>query len=201
MCIMCIILWHIGLSLPFIPSWHHGIKALSALLAFCERNAPVTGVLSQRTSNVDFSWWRNQMEPFSALLVTGEFIAQRPVTRSFDVFFDLRLNKRLSKQPRGWWFETPWRPLWRHCNELPWEIRVQNGGGHLRFHDLYQGVFFHQMTPNCRYVAEFGWKTSSHISQWMRLMWFMTSIVPSLVIMISDMCHRHGRYCHILLWH
>ena len=30
--------------------------------------------------------------------------AQRPVTRSFDVFFDLRSNKRLSKQWRGWWF-------------------------------------------------------------------------------------------------
>ena len=30
--------------------------------------------------------------------VTGEFPAQRPVTRSFDVFFDLRLSKRLSKQ-------------------------------------------------------------------------------------------------------
>ena len=27
----------------------------------------------------------------------GEFLTQRPVTRSFDVFFDLRLNKRLSK--------------------------------------------------------------------------------------------------------
>ena len=31
----------------------------------------------------------------------GEFPAQRPVTRSFDVFFDLRPNKRLSKQPWG----------------------------------------------------------------------------------------------------
>ena len=39
-----------------------------------------------------------------------------PVTRSFDVFFDLRLNNRLSKQWRGLWFETPSRPLWRHCN-------------------------------------------------------------------------------------
>ena len=46
------------------------------------------------------------METFSALLalcagnspVTGEFPTQRPVTRSFDVFYDLRLNKRLSKQ-------------------------------------------------------------------------------------------------------
>ena len=52
-------------------------------------------------------------------LVTGEFPAQRPVTRSFDVFFDLRLNKRLSKQSRGWWFETPSRPLWRRCNDFP----------------------------------------------------------------------------------
>ena len=51
-------------------------------------------------------WWRHQMETFSALLalcagnspVTGEFPAQRRVTRSFDVFFDLRLNKWLSKQ-------------------------------------------------------------------------------------------------------
>ena len=43
--------------------------------------------------------------------------SQRPVTRSFDVFFDLNLNKRLSKQSCGWWFETPSRPLWRHCNE------------------------------------------------------------------------------------
>ena len=71
-----------------------------------------------------YSWWRDQMETFSALLalcagnspVTGEFPSQRPVTRSFDVFFDLHLNKRLSKQSWGWWFETPSRPLWRHCN-------------------------------------------------------------------------------------
>ena len=73
---------------------------------------------------VDNSWRRHQMEPFSALLaicagnspVTGEFSAQRPVTRSFDAFFDLRLNKRLSKQSWGWGFETLSRPLWRHCN-------------------------------------------------------------------------------------
>ena len=50
-------------------------------------------------------WWRHQLEPFSSLLaicvgnspVTGEFHAQRPVTESFDDFFDKRLNKRLSK--------------------------------------------------------------------------------------------------------
>ena len=52
----------------------------------------------------------------------GEFPTQRPVTRSFDVFFDLRLNKRLSKQPWGWWFETLSLSLWRQCNDqvLTW---------------------------------------------------------------------------------
>ena len=49
----------------------------------------------------------------------GEFTgpgAQRPVTRSFDVFFELLLNKRFSTQSWGWWFETLSRPLWCHCN-------------------------------------------------------------------------------------
>ena len=72
----------------------------------------------------NFSWWRHQMETFSALLaicagnspVSGEFPAQRPVTRSFDVFLDVCLIKRLSKHSRGWWFETLSHPLWRHRN-------------------------------------------------------------------------------------
>ena len=51
--------------------------------------------------------------------VTGEFPTQRPVTQSFEVFFDIRPNKRLCKQSWGWWFETLSRPLWRHCNEQP----------------------------------------------------------------------------------
>ena len=48
----------------------------------------------------------------------GEFPAQRPVTRSFDGFFDRRPNKRFSKQPWGWWFETPSWSLWRQCNDV-----------------------------------------------------------------------------------
>ena len=55
----------------------------------------------------------------------GEFTVHRPIPLtkashawSFDVFFDLCLNKRLSKQSRGWWFETPSGSLWRHCNAL-----------------------------------------------------------------------------------
>ena len=67
-------------------------------------------------------WWRHRMETFSVVLVlcvgnspvTDEFPSQKPMTRS--VFFDLRLNKRLSKQSWGRWFETPSHSLWRHCN-------------------------------------------------------------------------------------
>ena len=66
------------------------------------------------------------MEAFSALLAIfagnspapGEFPTQRPVTRSFDVYFDLLPNKRLSKQSWGWWFGMPSRPLWRHGNNV-----------------------------------------------------------------------------------
>ena len=54
---------------------------------------------------------------------------KRPVTRSFDVFFDLRLNKWLSKQSWGWWFVTALRPLWRHCNDIcTWYVINQNDG-------------------------------------------------------------------------
>ena len=79
-------------------------------------------------ANITWTWWHYQMETFSASLVffagntpvTGEIPAQRPATRSFEVFFHLLLNKQLSKQPWGWWFETLLRPLWRHCNEAKW---------------------------------------------------------------------------------
>ena len=70
---------------------------VTMLLTSFTRNKPTTAQ----------AWWRHQMETFSALMaicarnspVTGEFPAQRPVTRGFDFFlFDLYLNKRLSKQ-------------------------------------------------------------------------------------------------------
>ena len=64
------------------------METISALLAICAGNSPVP----------------------------GEFPTQRPVTRSFDVFFDLRLNNRLSKQSWRWWLETLSRPLKRHYN-------------------------------------------------------------------------------------
>ena len=60
----------------------------SALLAFCERDPPVTG---------GFPSWRL-------------------ATRSFDVFFELRLNKRLGKQSKRRWFQTLSCSLWSYCN-------------------------------------------------------------------------------------
>ena len=74
-------------------------------MVFVEANdAPLNSFPFITFCSFSSSRWRHQMETFSALLalctgnspVTGEFPAQRPVTRSFDVFFDLRINKSLS---------------------------------------------------------------------------------------------------------
>ena len=82
----------------------------------------------------------------------------KPVTQNFDAFFDLRLNRRLSKQLLGWWSETPSHPLWRHCNEyhlLGW--RLQIGGGPCKLYAMSFGLnvyllskyfFLFLMSPN-----------------------------------------------------
>ena len=88
------------------------------------------------------------METPSALLalcagnspVTGEFPTQRPVTRSFAVFSDLCQNKRLRKQSWGWWFETPSRSLWRHCNGAN---VFRKGGFQLLFCYSFGKLFYH----------------------------------------------------------
>ena len=99
-----------------------------------------------------FTWWRHQMETFSALLaicagnspVPGEFPTQRLVTRSFDIFFDVHPNKRLSKQWWGWWFETPSCPLWRHRNEriepIPTKWVPRAWRQHLILHYLFHSL-------------------------------------------------------------
>ena len=82
---------------------------------------------TQFFKNITQTWYigckkfRNMMTSSSGntFRVTGPLCGelQRPVTQSFDVFFDLRLHKRLSKQSWGWWFETPSCSLWRHRND------------------------------------------------------------------------------------
>ena len=78
-------------------------------------------------------WFIRMMTPSNGNIfrvtgpLCGEFTGRRciprtkPVTRSFEGFFDLRLNKQLSKQSWVWWFETPSCPLWRHCNDILWQ--------------------------------------------------------------------------------
>ena len=123
----------------FLISWRLGIVAINSFIHchllggvsdvftwWCPGELVVTGTQVCGAQHFQDAWWRHQMETFSALLAicTGNspVPAQRPVTRSFDVFFDLRPNKRLSIQWWGWWFETLSRPLWRHGNvhDEPW---------------------------------------------------------------------------------
>ena len=135
---------HSGGSLTaFSIKDHHGFRSVIS--------SPFTGPHdSGPFPYVPFSsWWRHQMEAFSALLalcaenspVTGEFPAQRPVMWSFDVFFDLHLNKRLSKQLRGWWFEIPLCSLWCHCNVMHIPSRVFAHEIHMNIMLIIQDYF------------------------------------------------------------
>ena len=69
----------------------------------------------QTNKMMDISWLINKIYVSGQVTghrgespVTGEFPSQRPVTQSFDVFFNLRLNKRLSKKSRHRWFDLSW---------------------------------------------------------------------------------------------
>ena len=106
--------------------WHHQVETFPALLALCAGNSPVT----------------------------GEFPSQRPVTRSFDVFLDLRLNKRSSKHTRHRWFQTPSSSLWRHCN-VESEARInyeQQSNIHeeLRYLPEWHKLYEHRVNPQCK---------------------------------------------------
>ena len=107
-------------------------------------------------TDIQTSWWRHQMETYSTLLaicagnspVPDEFPSQRPVTRSFDVFFDLRMNKRLSKHSRRRWFETPSHSLWHHCNGDR-TMFFQKG-----LHDVHWQVKFRRCAVNINCAVE-----------------------------------------------
>ena len=115
------------------------------------------------------------MEIFSALLVlcagnspvTGDFPSQRPVTRSFDVFFDLRLNKRLSKQSWGWWFETPLHSLWRHCNgscTTANEVGLRDTGKSMKFSQFFCATSF-------ALLCQFDWAGTSAYWSSVQITW------------------------------
>ena len=136
------------------------------------------------------------METFSALValcagnspVTGEFPAQRPVTQSFDVFFDLYLYKRLRKQSWGWWFETPSRPFWRHCNWQTHDFSV------LQKRSACGGVeYLRSLTLcglNCMWKYEHGFAFSVAIYYNDVIMSAMASLVTCLTIVYSTVYLR-----------
>ena len=96
------------------PSW----PALATEMVLCVAQAVCFTIRMMTSSNGNI------------FRVTGHLCGA--VTRSFDVYFDLRPNKRLSKQSWGWWFETLSPPLWRHRNgracfaRLAWFWMVNN---------------------------------------------------------------------------
>ena len=96
--------------------------------------------------------------------VRGNHWSQRPVTRSFDVFFDLRLNKRLSKQSWRRWFETPSCSFWRHCKDIQPTLSSRN-------------LFQHPHCPPYNlFRLSHCWKSpvfavTKHGIRWLPLMW------------------------------
>ena len=72
----------------------------------------------EKLALIDYRFIKKNANRHGIYLIWTLFPSQRPMTRSFDAFFDLRLTKRLSKQSWGWRFETPSQPLWRHSNDL-----------------------------------------------------------------------------------
>ena len=137
------------------------------------------------------------METFSALLaiyagnlpVSGEFPAQRPVTRSFDIFFDLRRDKRLSKQSWGWWFETLSCPLWRHCNG--WRRFVQSyvlsWFDIYRFTNILQGYF----TGTFATILSSQMAVNQPWRMWVNIYYHSTEI---------DVINKHNETVFHILW-
>ena len=94
---------------------------------------------------------------------TGEFPSQRPYTRKFDNFFDLRLNKWLRKQSRRRWFETQLRSLWRHCNaEGPDDYIGQHCCRHWLGAEQATSHYLHQCWPS--YQTLYGVTMISYLS-------------------------------------
>ena len=106
------------------------------------------------------SWWRRQIKTFSSLPdlcegnppITGGFPSQRPLTRSFEVCFYLRLKKRLITQSRRRWLETPPR---KYLTKGQW-IPLTKG--------QQRGKYFHLMTSSC------------HCKMFCVLLWFSSYV-------------------------
>ena len=126
--------------------------------------------------------------------VTGEFPSHRPVTRSFDVFFDLHPNERLSKQSWGWWFETPSRSLimtslWWCCYNVMWcDLMI--------WYIILHAVTLYELIPVQNLKSTNFQAQILQRSIWMRHAWLIpNSINPQstfFITIIKITCHPDG---------
>ena len=128
-------LWHIYSSLQNTHLFLHlcllMMKLIVTTIESCELTRQMESIspvpLGDAVYDKHFRiWWRHQMETFAMLLVLragyspvrDEFPSQRPVMRSCDVFFDLRLNnKGLSKNRDA-------GDLRRHCAHFDVSVMI-----------------------------------------------------------------------------
>ena len=116
----------------------------------CPYHYPTFSDVTWASSHDDVIKWKHfpRHWPF----VTSRSPPQRPLTRRFDVFFDLRLNKRLIKQSRRLWLETQSRSLWRHFNvtgsSFVWQIQLTTRKtSNLRIAALWAEITGHWWIP------------------------------------------------------
>ena len=152
--------------------------------------------LTIRTCKTMMTSWN---ETFSALLaicagnspVPGAFPAQGSMTRSFDVFLDLRLKKRLSKQSWGWWFETPSCSLWRHSNAImkTREHNVQTSRGFM------EDINAEKSSQGCYKAIQIGFCDSYHnnIIDIQNRLPYSKVVYPALIVPFSCLMEvNHG---------
>ena len=141
---ICIFLFYFSHYIPMVSlSGLCGLPDLETMFPCCHQCVAATKPAMMTASNGNIFrvtrpvWWNP--------LVTGGLRSQRPATRSCDLFFDVRLSKRLSKPSRRRWFLTPSRWLWRQCNS---KITIKDIGqmGLPHYNDAIMSVMAPQIT-------------------------------------------------------
>ena len=137
-----------------VTNWKPGTLGTPLATHCCSKRANRSATAIHKNKRIANSWAELHIDHSSDSIMTRknywpfvQFPAQRPVTRSFDVFFDLCLNKRLSKQSSGWWFEAQSRPLWRHC-DVVWQFLYDGA----KFSGDFEGVWIYNYYF-CNYLS------------------------------------------------
>ena len=132
---------------------------------------------------IPIPWWRHQWKHFPYYWPFVRGIHRSPVNSSHKnqwrgalmFSFICALNKRLSKQSWGWWFETPSRSLWRHCNVTKKTPVV----GKIRVPILPAWIHFNPSMDRYSHAQkkkDVGWTTIVEVLEW------ITSIIPPFMI-------------------